>query len=842
MRRLLQAWALAWLLALCGPAQAGTLRVALQLEPPLLDPTVGAAAPISEVVYGNLFEGLVTLAEDGEPRPRLAERWEIAPDGLRVRLHLRRGVAFHDGTPFDASIARFALERARAGGSGNPQRSLLTAIERIDAPDPLTLDLHLHRRDGSLLHSLGSAAFVMVAPGSVATNPTRPNGTGPWRFVRWQRGHALELTRFDGYWGGKARLEGLTYRFIADPSAAYAAVMAGDIDLFANFPAPEHLAQIRADRRFAVDAGISEGETLLSINHRRAPLGVLAVRRAIALAIDRSALIEGAMFGYGTPIGSHFSPKHAAYVDLTGRSPHDPAQARRLLAEAGLGEGLTLSLKLPPTAYARRGGEILAAQLAAVGIRTRVENLEWAQWLDQVFVRHDFDLTVIAHSEPLDYGIYGRDDYYFGYHSDRVQALLRTLGEQTDAAERRQTLQALQRQLSDDAVNGFLFQYPRLVVRRAGLAGVQANAVGSLELAGATLADADAGRQQARGALPRALALGAAVALAAGLVLLLRRAEPRWLLARLASLGLTLGAASVIIFALVQVAPGDPARYVLGIQADEQAVAQLREQLGLNAPAPTRYARWVGDLLQGDLGRSLTYQVPVTQLLAERLPLTLPLAALALLGAVALALPAALLAARRPGGVADRAVGTFSQLGVSVPDFWLGVMGAWLFAVSLRWVPAGGFPGWDAGLAEGLRSLALPALALALPQAAILTRVLRGALAELAHAEFLRTARAKGATRWRVLWRHALPNAAGPVLTLLGLQTAYLLAGSVIVENVFFLPGVGRLLFQAVTAHDLVLVQSLVLVLVALGVTVSLLVELAGRAADPRLARRGGAP
>ncbi len=837
MRRLLTALLL---FALGLPAAAGTLRVALQLEPPLLDPTVGAAAPISEVVYGNVFEGLVTLAEDGSARPRLAERWAVAPDGLAIRFQLRAGVRFHDGTPFDAGVARFSLERARAAGSANPQRSLLAAIARIETPDPQTLLLHLTRRDGGLLQSLGNAAFVMVAPASVATNPGAPNGTGPWRFVRWQRGHAIELARFDGYWGDKARLDALSYRFIADPSAAYAAVMAGDVDLFANFPAPEQLAQIRADRRFELKPGPSEGETLLSINHRRAPLGELAVRRAIAAAIDRQALIDGAMFGYGQPIGSHFPPGHAAHVDLTGQSPHDPARARALLAQAHWPADRVLSLKLPPTAYARRGGEILAAQLAAVGIRTRIENLEWAQWLDQVFVRHDFDLTVIVHAEPLDYAIYGRDDYYFGYRSERVQALLRQLEAQSDEAKRRATLQALQRQLSDDAVNGFLFQFPRLVVQRAGLQGVQGNAVGSLELAGATLPGAAAARARDRGALPRAVAWAALALLVVGIAALARRAEPRWLLGRLASLALTLAVASLLIFALVQVAPGDPARYVLGLQADEQAVAALREQLGLNAPALTRYGRWIAALLQGDLGDSLTYRLPVAQLLAERLPLTLPLAALALALAVALALPAALLAARRPGGRADRTVGALSQLGVSVPDFWLGVMGAWLFAVLLRWVPAGGFPGWDAGLAEGLRALALPALALALPQAAILTRVLRAALAELAPAEFLRTARAKGASRWRVLWRHALPNTASPVLTLLGLQTAYLLAGSVIVENVFFLPGVGRLLFQGVTAHDLVLVQSLVLVLVALGVAVSALVELGARAADPRLARRGG--
>ena len=837
MRRL----ALAWLLCLlAAAASAGTLRVALQLEPPLLDPTVGAAAPISEVVYGNVFEGLVTLAEDGSPQPRLAERWTVSADGLLLRFELRTGVRFHDGTPFDAEVARFSLDRARAAGSGNPQASQLAAIDRVEAPDARTLLLHLKRRNGGLVQSLGSAAFVMVAPGSVAGNAAAPNGTGPWRFVRWQRGHAIELARFDGYWGPRARLDGLQYRFLADPSAAYAALMAGDVDLFANFPAPEHLAQLGADRRFQVRAGISEGETLLSINHRRPGLSMLPVRRAIAAAIDRQALIEGAMFGFGTPIGSHFSPRHAAYVDLTAQSPHDPARARALLAEAGWPADRVLSLKLPPTAYARRGGEILAAQLAAVGIRTRIENLEWAQWLDQVFVRHDFDLTVISHAEPLDYGIYGRDDYYFGYRSERVKALLRQLDEEADPAGRIATLQALQRQLSDDAVNGFLFQYPRLLVQRAGLSGVRVNAIGSLELADATLPGAAAGPAQGQGGGPRVLAGVALAVLVLGLSLLARRADPRWLLGRLGVLAVTLAAASVLIFALAQVAPGDPARYVLGLQADEQAVAALREQLGLNAPAAERYFRWMGALLQGDLGTSLTFRLPVSQLLLERLPLTVPLAVLALLLAVALAVPAALAAAHRPGSRVDRLVGVLGQLGVSVPDFWLGVMGAWVFAVVLRWLPAGGFPGWEAGLAEGLRALALPALALAVPQAAILTRVLRAALADSANAEFLRTARAKGASRWRMLWRHALPNVASPVLTLLGLQTAYLLAGSVIVENVFFLPGVGRLLFQGVTSHDLVLVQSLVLVLVALGVTVSAVVELAARACDPRLARQGG--
>lgn len=824
------------------PIDTRTLTLATQLEPPGLDPTINPAAPITEIVYGNLFEGLVVLGEDGEPHPRLATAWQASDDGLQLRFTLRRGVVFHDGSPFDARTAKFAIDRARAPDSTNPQRQALQAIAQVEAPDADTLVLRLKRRSGGLLQTLASGALVMVSPASATTNRNRPVGTGPFRFAEWRRGDSLLLQRFDAYWGGAAPLAGVQLRFIPDPSAAYAALMAGDVDLFSNFPAPENLAQFRADRRFTVEVSSSEGETLLAMNHRHAPLDQRAVRQALGHAIDRQALIDGAMFGYGVPIGSHFAPRNAAYVNLTAQSAYDPTRARQLLQQAGVHD-LTLSLKLPPTAYARRGGEIIAAQLAQVGVHTRIEQLEWAQWLDQVFTRHDFDLTIIVHAEPLDYDIYGRPDYYFGYHSDALDALLRQLDDTVEPQHRRSLLQSVQHRLADDAANGFLFQYPRLVVRRADLSGLALNGVGSLELGAARFTSpAPAQRQGGAGPAPRLLGWGLFALLSLGLLVLARRAEPAWLLKRLLSLFATLAGASLIVFVLVQLAPGDPARYMLGVQADASAVAQLRTELGLDASALARYGHWVAGLLQGDLGQSYTYRVPVAQLVLERLPLSLPLAALALLVALCIALPAGLAAAYRPGGRVDRLIDALSQLGLALPNFWLGLLLAWVFALVLRWVPAGGFPGWDEGLGTALRSLALPALALALPQAAILTRVLRGELVDLRRADYLRTARAKGASRWRTLWRHALPNAALPVLTLLGLQFSFLLAGAVIIENVFFLPGLGRLLFQAITSRDLLLVQSLVLVLVAGVVFVSFVVELAGRAADPRLSRDGGRP
>ncbi len=238
--------------------------------------------------------------------------------------------------------------------------------------------------------------------------------------------------------------------------------MAGDIDAFSNYPAPESMPQFAADPRFAVFVGSTEMETVLALNERIAPLGSVLVRRAISYALDRRAIIDGAMFGFGTPIGSHFPPRNPAYLDLTGVYPHDVAKARSLLAEAGYPHGFSLTLKLPPPSYARRGGEIVAAQLAQVGIRVAIENIEWAQWLDHVFTRHDFDMSIVGHAEPMDYDIYARDDYYFGYSNPEFKALIAALEDTVDAAGAGICCRGFSASSPRTAVNGFLFQYPRL--------------------------------------------------------------------------------------------------------------------------------------------------------------------------------------------------------------------------------------------------------------------------------------------------------------------------------------------------------------------------------------------
>ncbi|MBL8581476.1 MAG: ABC transporter permease [Rhizobiaceae bacterium] len=309
----------------------------------------------------------------------------------------------------------------------------------------------------------------------------------------------------------------------------------------------------------------------------------------------------------------------------------------------------------------------------------------------------------------------------------------------------------------------------------------------------------------------------------------------RFLLRRLASAGATLLVASVVVFFVLEILPGDPARLMLGINATEDAVAALREQMGLNAPLVSRYFHWLGGMLAFDLGRSYTYSVPVAELVAERVVVSLPLALIALALSTLIAIPVGLYAASRRGRIGDTLAMGAAQIGVALPNFWFALLLVYIFAVWLRLVPAGGFPGWKAGAVPALKALALPALALALPQAAILARVTRSALLDVLGEDFVRTARAKGMPRRAVLWSHALPNALIPVLTILGLQFAFLLAGTIIIENVFYLPGLGRLVFQAITQRDLIVVESVVMLLVATVVLINLAVDLSYAVIDPRL-------
>ena len=309
----------------------------------------------------------------------------------------------------------------------------------------------------------------------------------------------------------------------------------------------------------------------------------------------------------------------------------------------------------------------------------------------------------------------------------------------------------------------------------------------------------------------------------------------RFLLQRLLTLLLTLLGATVVVFLMLDLLPGDAAQMMMGPDASPQAVQAMASKLGLDRPPWERYGHWLGGLLVGDWGMSHAYSSPVLDLVLERLALTVPLAVLAMTLTTVLALAAGMYAASHHNRLGDTGLMGLAQLGIAVPNFWFAILLILLFSVHLQWLPAGGFPGWGEDVLGSLQSLLLPALALAVVQAAILARITRSAVLDVLQEDFVRTARAKGLSRRATLWRHVLRNAMVPILTVMGLQFANLLAGTIVVENVFYLPGLGRLIFQAIANRDLIVVRNCVLLLAALVIVVNFLVDVLYAVVDPRV-------
>lgn len=299
----------------------------------------------------------------------------------------------------------------------------------------------------------------------------------------------------------------------------------------------------------------------------------------------------------------------------------------------------------------------------------------------------------------------------------------------------------------------------------------------------------------------------------------------------------TLFAVSIVVFATMNILPGDPAMSILGLEATEDALAALREDLGLNAPVHIRYVEWITGAFVGDFGTSHSFRVPVSELIGERLGMTISLAVAGMLLTLILALSLGIFAASKHRKVGDWGVMFLSQLGIAVPAFWLSILLVLLFAIKLRWLPPGGFAGWDDPIAA-LRSLILPTVALALVQSSVLARVTRSSALEVMRQDFTRTARASGFSQRRILWRHVLPNALVPIVTIVGMQFAALVTGTIVIENVFYLPGLGRLIFQSISNRDLPTVQALVMLFAAIVVTANFIVDLLYVVIDPRLKAR----
>lgn len=460
--------------AALAQSRKDTLTLGMVLEPPGLDPTVAPAAAIGEIVHYNILEGLTRINMDGSVAPLLAESWTMAPDGRTYTFKLKKGVTYSDGAPFDAGAVKFSFDRAKAPDSTNKARkAVFDNISSVAIEDPHTVILVLDKADALLPFRLGENTAVILHPSSAATTATRPVGTGPYKLDSWNKGSSVTLVKWDGHRNAaNVKIRRVTFRFINDPAAQVAALLAGDVDGMPRFAAYQALPQFKADPRFMVQVGSTAGKGILSINNRKPPLNDVRVRRAIAHAIDRQAFIDGAQEGLGKPIGSHFVPTDAGYLDLTKMYPHDVEKAKALLKEAGVTVPINLTLTLPPPPYARKGGEIVAAQLAKVGINAKIENVEWAQWLSGPF-KGNFDLTIINHVEPLDYATaYANPDYYFGYDNAKFREMVAQLAATSDPRNKARLFGEIQRQIATDAVNAYIWNPAQVAVFRKGLRGL----------------------------------------------------------------------------------------------------------------------------------------------------------------------------------------------------------------------------------------------------------------------------------------------------------------------------------------------------------------------------------
>ncbi|MBA2676629.1 ABC transporter substrate-binding protein [Ramlibacter sp.] len=449
------------------------LVIAMALEPsPGLDPTAGAASSIAEVSLYNIYETLTKINSDGSVTPLLAESWEVSPDLKSYTFKLRKGVKFHNGEPFNAQAVKFSFDRAGGEKSTNKDKRTFANIT-TQAVDEHTVVILNKELDPDFLFLMGQATAIIVEPKSAEGNNTKPTGTGPYKLENWVKGSSIVLSKWDGYRNAaNVKLKRVSFRFIPDVAAQVAAVLAGDVDVFPRVT-PRAVPQLQGNPKFQVLVSGSRAKTILALNNARKPFDDVRVRRAITAAIDRKAVIQGAGEGYGVPIGSYYVPGAFGYVDATGVNPYNPERAKALLKEAGITGPLEVTITLPPPPYARQGGEVIASQLAKVGINAKLQNVEWAQWLSNVYGGpKNYDMTIISHVEPFDLGNFSKPDYYWGYHSAKFDELYTKYKNSPRAQDRAKLLADIQRLLADDAVHAYLYQPQWVTIANKGVRGL----------------------------------------------------------------------------------------------------------------------------------------------------------------------------------------------------------------------------------------------------------------------------------------------------------------------------------------------------------------------------------
>jgi len=446
------------------PVHGGTLVVAEMAEPPGLDPTADAAACIDRVLQHNLFEGLVKIDNKGNILPGVAEIWEISEDGLEYTFYLRDNVKFHNERELVADDIKFTFERDVDPATGHPHPEYYANIAEIVVVDKYTIKFKMKVVTPGFLYYLTEGDSIIVPTEEVDRLKSHPIGTGPFKFVEWARGDHITLARFEDYYKKELPyLDEVIFKFIPDPSSALAALQAGNVDV--SYVTGENVPVVEADPNLKIISGPQNLVQIMAINNSREPFDDVRVRRAICHAVNREEIIEGVMFGYGTPIGSHLTPVSPYYTDMLWVCEYNPGKAKELLAEAGYPNGFEATIRLPqPYDPHIRTGEIIADQLKEVGIDLELEIIEWGRWLSEVYSNADYDLTIIGHVGRLDPAAmlsgYGpaRPDYYYrrGYSNPDLDELM-IRGETEVNFERRKIVYTIvQWILAKDAVNYYI--------------------------------------------------------------------------------------------------------------------------------------------------------------------------------------------------------------------------------------------------------------------------------------------------------------------------------------------------------------------------------------------------
>ena len=386
---------------------------------------------------------------------------------------MRKGDAGGNGEPFNAAAVKFSFERATGEKSTNKDKRTFAAMDSVSAVDEHTVVIINKEPDPDFLFYMGQATAAIVEPKSADGNNAKPTGTGPYVLDNWAKGSSITLKAWPGFRNASAiKIKRATFRIITDPAAQVAAVLSGDVDAFPRVT-PRGLAQFKRDPRLQTLICGSRAKTVLAINNAKKPLNDVRVRRAISMAIDRKAVIQGAGDGLGVPIGSHYVPSAPGYVDTTGINPYDPEKARALLKEAGVTTPLELSLVLPPPPYARQGGEVIVSELAKISIVCKVQNVEWAQWLANTYGgAHNYDLTIVSHVEPFDLGNFAKPGYYWGYDNPKFNELFTRIKTAPSTAERNKLLGEAQTMLAKDAVLAWLYTPQWVTVANKRLHGL----------------------------------------------------------------------------------------------------------------------------------------------------------------------------------------------------------------------------------------------------------------------------------------------------------------------------------------------------------------------------------